>query len=213
LVSYVIPNFYLYLFNILLHVMKKIYASILLSIACYSFSQTKTNQIDIPADNLSNLKTSNSNLSDFRNDEINNDINQPRDKNLEKALEVVAPIESHTVEEKTPMDFVMEDANKVKMEEFSDVKHEELTNETYIEKDEEIINETRNNYNNNSSFGEKILKTIGLIGFWFVAGFLINFFFYSGKPDHLVGKSQTAKTLHILLNIFIGIALLLNFFS
>jgi hypothetical protein len=109
------------------------------------------------------------------------------------------------------MDFVIEDANKVKMEGFSDIEHEELSNQSNLSKNEEIIDDTSND--KHSSFGGKILKIIGLIIFWFVAGFIINFFFYSGKPDHLVGKSQTAKSLHILLNIFIGIALLLNIIS
>lgn len=48
---------------------------------------------------------------------------------------------------------------------------------------------------------------------WFVAGFIINFLFYSGKPDYLVGKSQTVKTLHIILNIVTIIVLLSNVFS
>ena len=42
---------------------------------------------------------------------------------------------------------------------------------------------------------------------WFVAGFLINVFFYGGKPDHLVGKSNGAKTLHIIVNIITVIML------
>ncbi len=43
---------------------------------------------------------------------------------------------------------------------------------------------------------------------WFVAGFLINVFFYGGKPDYQVGTSNGAKTLHIIVNIITVIMLL-----
>ncbi|WP_297869550.1 hypothetical protein [uncultured Flavobacterium sp.] len=48
---------------------------------------------------------------------------------------------------------------------------------------------------------------------WFIGGFIINYLFYNEVPDYLVGKSQTAKALHIILNIVTVIALLLNIFS
>jgi hypothetical protein len=189
--------------------MKKYYVLILLAIVFHSYSQTNTNETDIPLGNLPDPNIPARTLQDVRNEELN--FNQSRDENLENALEVVAPIEGEMSEQKSPMDFVIEDANKVKMEGFSDIEHEELSNQSNLSKNEEIIDDT-SNYKH-SSFGGKILKIIGLIIFWFVAGFIINFFFYSGKPDHLVGKSQTAKTLHIALNIFTGIALLLNIIS
>lgn len=184
--------------------MKKYLLFLLFVVSANTFSQTNTDDLNIPINN--------------------NDVNDVKDRNLEQALKVVAPIDEivnnleasgNMPKEKTPMDFVEEDANKVKMTGFSDVKHEELSNETNISKNDEIINETSDykEYNNHSSFGGKIFKIIGLIIFWFVAGFIINFFFYSGKPDYLVGKSQTAKTLHIILNIVTAIALLANIFA
>lgn len=53
-----------------------------------------------------------------------------------------------------------------------------------------------------------ILSILGIIVAWLVAGFIINFIFYAGKPQHLMGKSQTARALHILLNIITVIAIL-----
>ena len=56
-----------------------------------------------------------------------------------------------------------------------------------------------------------ILKIIGLTVAWFIAGAVINYISYDGKPAHERGKSETAKTLHILLNIatVIGIILII----
>lgn len=47
----------------------------------------------------------------------------------------------------------------------------------------------------------KLLGIIGVIVAWFILGGIINFLAYSNKPSHLNGTSQTAKTLHILINI------------
>jgi len=60
-----------------------------------------------------------------------------------------------------------------------------------------------NNYEQTKSLTviDKFIRIVGLVIGWFVAGFLINFFFYAGKPDYLVGKSETAKSVHIITNI------------
>ena len=52
-----------------------------------------------------------------------------------------------------------------------------------------------------ATFFEKFIKIIAVVIGWFLLGFLINFFFYVGKPDYMLGKSKTAKNLHILTNI------------
>jgi hypothetical protein len=52
-----------------------------------------------------------------------------------------------------------------------------------------------------ATFFEKLIKIIAVVIVWFLLGFLINFFFYAGKPDYMLGKSKTAKNLHILTNI------------
>lgn len=56
---------------------------------------------------------------------------------------------------------------------------------------------------NKSTFVEKIEDIIYLLIGWFLVGILINFIFYNGKPVHLVGKSETAKLLHIVANILL----------
>lgn len=84
--------------------------------------------------------------------------------------------------------------------------------ETYKEgRDNEnpTINEDKNIKKNEiflyekSSFTDKIEDIIYLLIGWFLVGILINFIFYNGKPVHLVGKSETAKLLHIVANILL----------
>lgn len=53
-----------------------------------------------------------------------------------------------------------------------------------------------------------ILSIIGIVIAWLVAGFVINFLAYAGKPQHEIGKSDTAKALHILINIIAVIAII-----
>ena len=120
----------------------------------------------------------------------------------------------------------MKEANKVKLNDYSDVKVSDAyrTNEdgtrtakgdSYNSTTGEVYNEEAANesdYSGHSSFGEKLLKIGGIILCWFIVGFLINIFFYGGKPDYMVGKSQTAKTLHIILNIVIAVAIFGNIF-
>jgi hypothetical protein len=78
------------------------------------------------------------NILSIQNKELGFIADDLRDKNLEKALSVVAPIDGiignlksagKIPKEKTPMDFVMADANKVKMEGYSDVKFQDLFRE------------------------------------------------------------------------------------
>ncbi len=58
-----------------------------------------------------------------------------------------------------------------------------------------------------------ILSIIGIIVGWLVIGFLINFIAYSDTPQHLRGNSQTAKNLHILLNVLAVIGIFIVIFS
>jgi hypothetical protein len=78
------------------------------------------------------------NILNIKNQELGFIATDLRDRNLEKALSVVAPIDGiinnlqvagKMPKEKTPMDFVMADANKVKMEGYSDVKFQDLFRE------------------------------------------------------------------------------------
>ena len=72
-----------------------------------------------------------------------------------------------------------------------------------------------NNYEETKSLTviDKFIRIVGLVIGWFVAGFLINFFFYAGKPDYLIGKSETAKNVHIITNIITVILILMTLFS
>jgi|GEM_PF-4664548 len=58
-----------------------------------------------------------------------------------------------------------------------------------------------------------LLSIIGIIVGWFVLGFVINFIAYRGKPQHEMGKSDSAKALHNILNIVTVIALIAVLFS
>lgn len=75
------------------------------------------------------------NILNFQNQELGFIASDLRDKNLDKALSVVAPIDEilgnlktsgKLPKEKSPMDFVMADANKVKMQSYSDVKFDDI---------------------------------------------------------------------------------------
>lgn len=59
-----------------------------------------------------------------------------------------------------------------------------------------------NNYRK-SSIIHKIFNVIYLLIGWFLVGIFINFIFYNGKPDYLVGKSETARLLHIVANVLL----------
>jgi uncharacterized membrane protein YgaE (UPF0421/DUF939 family) len=216
--------------------MKKYFAFILFAIVCQTYSQTNTNEIDMPIGNLPDSNIPVRTLSDVRNEELNYNINDVRDKNYDKALDVVAPINgigSDNSGQETVSSLSMKEANKVKLVDYSNVRPSDVytTNEdgtrtakgdSYNSTTGEVSNdkEVDNSFNNeqtynrgSSSLGGKLFKIGGIIALWFLVGFLINFFFYSGKPDYLLGKSQTAKNFHIILNIVTGIALLANIFS
>jgi hypothetical protein len=78
------------------------------------------------------------NILNIKDQELGFIATDLRDKNLEKALSVVAPIDGiisnlqmagKIPKQKSVMDFVMADTNKVKMEGYSDVKFEDLFKE------------------------------------------------------------------------------------
>jgi hypothetical protein len=216
-------------------ILKKYFAFILFAIVCNTYSQINTDEIDIPLVNLPDPNIPTRTLQDIRSEELYNNVYESKDKNLEKALEVVAPLDgigSDDSSQETIQSLSMKEANNVKLVDYSSVKPSDVytTNEdgtrtakgdSYnsatgeVSSDKEVDNSYDNgqNYNSNSaSLSEKLYKIGGIIVLWFIAGFIINFFFYSGKPDYLVGKSQTAKTLHIISNIVAGIAFLANIF-
>lgn len=49
--------------------------------------------------------------------------------------------------------------------------------------------------------GNTFLKVVGIIFLWFIAGTIINFIFYNGVPDSQLGNNETAKAIHIIVNI------------
>ncbi len=95
-------------------------------------------------------------------------------------------------------------------------KNYNLEEATNTPQAENFTNEsTSPNYYESSrslSLIDKLIRIVGLVIGWFVAGFVINFFFYAGKPDSLVGKSETAKNVHIIINIITVILILMIFF-
>jgi len=64
-----------------------------------------------------------------------------------------------------------------------------------------------------TTFLEKFINIIALVILWFLLGFLINFFFYAGKPDYMLGKSKSAKNAHILINICTIVIILYTIFK
>lgn len=84
-------------------------------------------------------------------------------------------------------------------------KNNNIDEATNMPQAENSANESNNsNYNRETkklSLSDKFIRIVCLVIGWFVAGFLINFFFYAGKPDYLVGKSESAKFVHIITNI------------
>lgn len=58
-----------------------------------------------------------------------------------------------------------------------------------------------------------LLSIIGIIIGWFVLGFIINVITYGGRPQNEMGKSDSAKALHNILNIITVIALIAVLFS
>ena len=57
------------------------------------------------------------------------------------------------------------------------------------------------------------LSIIGIIIGWFIVGFIINFLFYNNVPTELHGRNETAKAVHIIVNIITVIILLKTIFS
>lgn len=58
-----------------------------------------------------------------------------------------------------------------------------------------------------------LLSIIGIIIEWFIIGFIINFLVYGGKPNSEMGKSETVKSLHIILNVITVIFLIAVLFK
>jgi hypothetical protein len=58
-----------------------------------------------------------------------------------------------------------------------------------------------------------LLSIIGIIIGWFVLGFIINIIAYGGQSRNEMGKSESAKALHIILNIITVIAIIATIFS
>ena len=58
-----------------------------------------------------------------------------------------------------------------------------------------------------------IIQLLGIVTGWFILGAIINYVIYYGAPSHTLGKSPTAKGLHIILNIITIIAILACLFS
>ena len=87
--------------------MKKYFAFILFAIVCNTYSQINTDEIDIPLVNLPDPNIPTRTLQDIRSEELNNNVYDSKDENLEKALEVVAPIDNVTYEPNSVMDFVV----------------------------------------------------------------------------------------------------------
>lgn len=202
--------------------MKKYLAILLIVIGYSTYSQTNEN--NIPITNLPDPNIPVRTLQDVRNEELNYNSNYVQNRKYDKALDEVTPIdgiENNNSDEETIYSLTMKEANKLKMVDYSNVKPSDVytTNEdgtrtakgdTYNSTTGEVYNEETANephYNSHSSFGGKLLKIIGLIIGWFAIGFVINVFFYAGKPDYLLGKSNTAKSLHIILNIITVIVL------
>ena len=207
--------------------MKKYFAFILITIVLNTYSQTNEN--DIQLTNLPDPNIPVRTLQDIRNEELNYN-SDVRDKNYDKALDVVAPIDGAGRDDSKPqtaMDFVLKDANKVKLVDYSKVRPSDVytTNEdgtrtakgdSYNTTTGEVYNEetaNESNYNYHSSIGGKLLKIGGIIICWFIVGFLINIFFYAGKPAYLDGSSNSAKSIHIIVNIITVIILVATLFS
>lgn len=203
-------------------IMKKYLAILLIVIGYSTYSQTNEN--NIPITNLPDPNIPVRTLQDVRNEELNYNSNYVQNRKYDKALDEVTPIdgiENDNSDKETIYSLTMKEANKLKMVDYSNVRPSDVytTNEdgtrtangdTYNTTTGEAYNEETANeqhYNSHSSFGEKLLKIVGLIIGWFAIGFVINVFFYAGKPDYLLGKSNTAKSLHIILNIITVIVL------
>lgn len=196
--------------------MKKHLAILSIVIGCSTYSQTNEN--NIPITNLPDPNIPVRTLQDVRNEELNYNSNYVQNRQYDKALDKVTPIdriENDNSGEESIYSLTMKEANKLKMVDYSNVRPSDVytTNEdaTLTAKEDnynstkgEVFNEktiNESHYYSHSSFVEKVLKIVGLIIAWFAIGFLINVFFYAGKPDYLLGKSNTAKSLHIILNI------------
>ena len=202
--------------------MKIILSTLLLFASFLTFSQTEP-EIYIGEDKL---RTINQERESLKNQ---------GDKNREKALSVVAPIdealdnlrESGQLPEPsqgTSLESMIESAtNKPKMVDYSDVKFEEgfTKNEdgTWSPKENSSSNENNEKitvmpyeYKNKESISifSKNFTIIMLIILWFAAGFVINYIIYNNSPDHELGTSKTAKLLHILANIVLAIAILVT---
>lgn len=85
-------------------------------------------------------------------------------------------------------------------------------NSVSTEDNNSIIKETYTN-KKKTTFLEKFFYVVAIIIAWFLLGFLINFFFYVGKPEYMIGKSKSAKNLHIIINICTIIIIIYTLFK
>jgi hypothetical protein len=203
--------------------MKIILSTLLLFATFSTFSQTSS-EIYVEED-----------LLGYKDQGINTYAKELTDKNREKALSVVAPIDdavenlrangqlSEPANGSTLESLIESSTNKRKMVDYSDVKFEEgytknedgtwSPKEKYISKEEnKPIAEKPDGYKEMEpiSILSKIFTVIMLIMFWFVAGFVINFIIYNNRPEHELGTSSVARYLHILTNIALVIMILVT---
>lgn len=106
----------------------------------------------------------------------------------------------------TFFDNSIDESNKPSFDnkEYNVEKYYEKNNDgSYSSKDEYKKNdvELEGEIFNNSTPKQKLFQVIIIVFGWFVLGFILNFIFYSNTPEHLVGKSETARYFHIIINI------------
>lgn len=202
--------------------MKIILSTLLLFVTFATFSQTEPD-IYIEED-----------LVGYKDQGIDSYAKELKDKNREKALSVVAPmdeaiarvIESKKLPDSEPgsIDAMLANAKrKVKMVEYSDVSFEDThtknedgtwsPKEKYISKEEnEPIAEKPYEHKEMESIGilSKIFTIIILIILWFAIGFVINFIIYNNRPDSELGTSSLARFLHMATNIALAIMILVT---
>lgn len=94
------------------------------------------------------------------------------------------------------------------------VSEQTVTSDNSIstEDNDSFIKQTYTN-KKKTTFLEKFFYVVAIIITWFLLGFLINFFFYAGKPDYMIGKSNSAKNLHIIINICTIVIILYTLFK
>ena len=172
--------------------MKNVFTSLLFVIVCSAYSQTYTNEIG----NLPDPNVPARTLQDIRNEELNYNINEVRDKNYDKALDVVAPIDgtgNDNSGQETVSSLSMKEANKVKLVDYSNVRPSDVytSNEdgtrtakgdSYNTTTGEVYNSKNNFYNGHSNQG--MMYAIFLFFEAVICFFIAS---YYGKKKH-IGK-------------------------